>query len=85
MSESKDPQQPPPLRFANESKLRRQMESRGWTEQQIREAMATAAIPASGKRGPAFRFVHPATGKSVVIDAATGEIFHVGGEGYVYE
>jgi hypothetical protein len=40
---------------------------------------------ATGKAGPALRYVHPVTGKSVVVDAATGEIFHVGGEGFRYD
>lgn len=74
-----------PLKFSNEAKLRRQMARRGWTEQQFREALATTGIATLGKRGPATRYVHPITGKSVVIDDATGEIFHVGGEGYVYD
>jgi hypothetical protein len=73
-----------PLRFSNEPKLRRQMQKRGWTELQIREALTTAPVPVTGKHGPAFRYVHPTTGKSVVVDAATGEIFHVGGERFRY-
>ena len=73
-----------PLRFANELKLRRQMRKRGWTEDQIREALATTSIPAVGKLGPALRYEHPTTRKSVIIDAATGEIFHLGKEGYLY-
>jgi hypothetical protein len=73
------------LRFANEAKIRKQMARRGWTEQQIFEALQTAGIPARGKAGPATRYVHPSTGKSVVVDNATGEVFHVGGEGFVYE
>jgi hypothetical protein len=73
-----------PLRFANEAKLRLQMRRRAWTEEQIREALATEPLPAAGKRGPALRYVHPTSGKSVVVDAATGEIFHLGGEGFVY-
>ena len=73
-----------PLRFSNEAKLRDQIRRRKWTEQQIREALATAPVPAVGQRGPALRYIHPTTGKSVVVDATTGEIFHVGGEGYRY-
>jgi hypothetical protein len=73
------------LRFSKEEKIRKQMVKRGWTEEQIVEAMITNGIPAQGKRGPATRYVHPVTGKSVVIDNATGEIFHVGGEGFKYE
>lgn len=75
----------PPLRFSNEGKLRKQMAKRGWTERQIREAMRTPGIPTRGKMGPAMRYVHPNTGKSLVVDDATGEIFHVGGEGFRYE
>ena len=75
----------PPLRFSNEPKLRAQMRKRGWTVEQIREALATTPVASRGKRGPALRYVHPVTGKSVVVDAASGEIFHVGGEGYRYD
>ena len=32
----------------------------------------------------AMRFVHPTTGRSVVLDEATGEVIHFGGDGYVY-
>jgi hypothetical protein len=28
--------------------------------------------------------VHPRTGRSVVVDDATGEVFHVGGDGFEY-
>jgi hypothetical protein len=80
-----EPSEPQPLRFSNETKLRRQMIKRGWTEQMIREALATDGIPTIGKREPALRHVHPTSGKSVIIDRTTGEIFHVGGEGYLYE
>jgi hypothetical protein len=73
------------LRFANEAKLRDQMRIRGWTDEQIREALTTVPIAASGKRGPALRYVHPLSGKSVVVDATSGEIFHVGGEGFRYD
>jgi len=74
-----------PLRFSNERKLRKQMRKRGWTEQQVREAMRTTGIPAMGKRGSATRYVHPITGKSVVVDNRSGEIFHVGDEEFGYE
>jgi hypothetical protein len=71
-------------RYANEAKLRAQMAKRGWTEAQIVEAMQTDGIPIHGKKGPATRYVHPETGRSVVVDDATGEVFHVGGEGFEY-
>lgn len=51
----------------------------------IAEALETTGIPTIGKNGPATRHVHPATGKSVVVDNASGEIFHVGGEGFLYD
>jgi hypothetical protein len=78
-------EEPSPLRFNNEPKLRRQMQKRRWTEQEIREALATPAIPTRGRKGPALRFVHPVTGKSVIMDATSLEIFHVGAEGYHYD
>jgi hypothetical protein len=73
------------LRFSNEPKLREQMRKRGWTDDMIREAMTTAGIPAVGKNGPATRYVHPVTGQSVVVDNATGGIFHVGKKGFLYD
>lgn len=72
------------VRYANEAKLRLQMAKRGWTEMQIVEALRTPGIPTRGKKGPAIRYVHPTTGRSVVVDAATGEVFHVGGDGFEY-
>jgi hypothetical protein len=78
-------EQPGPVRFSNERKLRKQMRKRGWTEQQIREAMSTTGIPAIGHLHPATRYVHPVSGKSVTVDDVTGEVFHVGGEGYSYD
>ena len=72
------------LRFSDPEKLGRQMNKRGWTEKQIREALQATPVAAVGKRGPALRYVHPVTGKSVVVDATTREIFHVGGEGFRY-
>jgi hypothetical protein len=63
------------LRYANEAKVR--LQRRGWTEAQIVEALQTLGIPARGKKGPATRYVNPRTGRSVVVDDATGEVFHV--------
>ena len=73
------------MKFSNEAKLRFQMQKRGWTDEMILEALQTPRIPAKGKKGPATRYVHPITGKSVIVDDATGEIFHVGGEGFKYD
>lgn len=76
---------PATLRFKNEPKIRQQMKTRGWTETMILEALKTTGVPTRGKLGRATRFVHPTTGKSVVVDDATGEVFHVGGEGFRYD
>lgn len=73
------------MKFSNGAKLRKQMQRRGWTEQMILEALQTPGIATRGKKGSATRYVHPVTGKSVVVDDATGEIFHVGGEGFLYD
>lgn len=60
-------------------KIAKQMRKRGWTEKEINEALENKpGIPAMGKNGPATRYVNPTTGKSIVVDNATGEVFHVG-------
>lgn len=74
-----------PVRYANERKLRAQMAKRGWTEEQIIEALQTEGIAARGKKGSATRYVHPITRRSVVVDDATGEVIHVGGDGFEYQ
>jgi Colicin E5 ribonuclease domain len=73
------------IKFSNEDKLRAQMARRGWTEEQIMEALRTPGIATRGQRGAATRYVHPSTGRSVVVDDATGEVFHVGGDGFEYD
>ncbi|UXT51853.1 hypothetical protein FY136_21780 [Agrobacterium tumefaciens] len=68
-------------------KLERQMKQRGWTHEQIEEAMKSGQkFPAKNMQtgGSATRYVHPKTGQSVVIDDTTGGIIHVGGPGFVY-
>jgi hypothetical protein len=73
------------MKFSNDEKLRHQMRQRGWTEQLILEAMQTQGIPTKGRNGSATRYVHPITRKSVVVDDASGEVFHVGGKGFKYD
>ena len=71
----------------DEAKRRRQMKQRGWTDAQIAEAVANGAqfIAANLETGgAAMRYVHPVTGRSVVIDDASGEVIHVGGDGFTY-
>jgi hypothetical protein len=64
------------------------MERRGWTPTQIDEALASGKqFSASNNVNPgngATRYVHPQTGRSVVIDNKTREVIHVGGDGFKY-
>ncbi len=81
--------QPPaadePLKFHNSAKLQKQMHKRGWTELTIRQALQTVPESWEGKLGPAWRYTHPETKQKLLVDAATGEIFHLGGRGYRYD
>ena len=69
-------------------KWQSQMVKRGWTKQQINEAIEAGAKNSAhnlvNKDNPATRYVHPETGRSVVIDNVTGEVIHVGGDGFKY-
>lgn len=64
------------------------MRQRGWTPQQITEAIQKGQqFPAVNHVNPAHgatRYVHPTTGRSVVLDRVSGEVIHVGGDGFVY-
>jgi RHS repeat-associated protein len=69
------------------AKIARQMETRGWTEESIQEAMDSgkqvrAVNKATGN--PATRYINPTTGQSVVVDDVTGEVVHVGRQGMQY-
>lgn len=61
--------------------------NRMWTKEQILEAYehgeAFPAIDMTAGGAPATRFVHPTTGKFVVINNATGNVIQVGGEGFI--
>jgi len=68
-------------------KIQSQMGRRGWTAQQIDEAVQGGMqIPAINRAtgNPAIRYVHPVTGQSVVVDRVTKEVIHVGGPGFLY-
>ena len=68
-------------------KLDRQKKARGWSDEQIEEAVERGdRFPATNNQSgaPATRYVHPDTGRSVVIDNKTGGIIHVGGDGFKY-
>jgi hypothetical protein len=63
------------------------MTARGWTNSQIAEAIAGGAkFPAVNREtgSPATRYIHSETGRSVVVDDATGEVIHVGSDGFIY-
>ena len=69
------------------AKIARQMETRGWTEESIQEAMDSGEqVRAVNKAtdNPATRYINPTTGKSVVVDDVTGEVVHVGRQGMQY-
>jgi hypothetical protein len=69
-------------------KWQNQMSKRGWTEQQINEAIDKGQqFPAPNNINPAngaTRYVNPTTGRSVVVDNVTRELIHVGGDGFNY-
>ena len=64
------------------------MQRRGWTPEQITEAIQGgerySAQNLVNNGNPATRYVHPTTGRSVVLDNATNEVIHVGGDGFKY-
>lgn len=74
--------------FKTEAKWASQLAKRGWTQKQITEAISKGqqfkAVNNVNKANSATRYVHPATGKSVVIDDVTKELLHVGGPGFKY-
>lgn len=68
-------------------KLLRQMAQRGWSTTLIDEARRGGrSFRATNKEtgAPATRYVHPETGRSVVIEDGTGDVIHVGGDGFIY-
>ena len=74
--------------FKSDAKWSNQLEKRGWTKDQISEAIAKGEkFPADNlvnKDNLATRYVHPETGSSVVVDNVTKEVIHVGGPGFKY-
>ena len=75
-------------RHKSAKKWRAQMEKRGWTEQQIEEAIVQGerhraenlVHPENG----ATRYVHARTGRSVVVDDVTREVLQVAGDGFKF-
>ncbi len=74
--------------FKTEAKWAGQLSKRGWTVEQITEAVTKGktfdAVNMVNKANSATRYVHPTTGQSVVIDNVTKELLHVGGPGFKY-
>jgi hypothetical protein len=72
----------------SQAKWENQMKQRGWNEQQINEAILFGkpypAINNINLNNGATRYVHPSTGRSIVIDNVTGNILHIGGDGFLY-
>lgn len=67
--------------------LERQMMRRGRTLAGIEDAIGGGRrFPAVNNEtgSPATRYIHPTTGRSVVLDDASGEVIHVGGDGFRY-
>jgi RHS repeat-associated protein len=75
--------------FKSQTKWQNQMNKRGWTNTQISEALESdQSYPAYNyvnKGNPATRYVHPITGRSLVIDDITNELLHIGGNNYDYD
>jgi RHS repeat-associated protein len=74
--------------FKSEAKWASQFSKRGWTSEQVTEAITKGnsfeAVNMVNKTNGATRYVHPTTGKSVVVDNVTKELLHVGGVGFKY-
>lgn len=66
-------------------KVARQMQGRDWTESAISEAIQRGRqVPTRNFRtgAAAIRYVHPTTGRSVVVDVDSGEVIQVGDYGF---
>ena len=74
--------------FKSSKKWANQLANRGWTERQITEAITKGkrfpAVNNVNKANSATRYVHPKTGKSIVVDDVTKELLHIGKSGYKY-
>jgi hypothetical protein len=75
-------------RHKSVAQWQKQMARRGWTMEEIDEAIATGARHAAANHinpgNTATRYVSPRTGRSVVVDDQTGEVPHVGASDYRY-
>ena len=64
------------------------MRYRGWTTDQITEAIQDGqkvpAVNLVNSGNAATRYIHPTTGRSIVVDDVTEEVIHVGADGFLY-
>jgi RHS repeat-associated protein len=68
-------------------KIAAQLDPRGWTLEQIAQAMASGdQIPAIDKAtgDAAIRYINPDTGQSVVVNTVTNAVIQVGGPGFKF-
>jgi hypothetical protein len=79
------------LRFGShhsETKWANQMANRGWTTEEIYEAVKVGqSAPVINQVNPgnaATIYYHPVTGRAVVVDNVTNEILHIGGDNFNY-
>jgi RHS repeat-associated protein len=74
--------------FKSAQKWAGQLAKRGWTPAQITEAITSgkqfSAVNMVNKANSATRYVHPVTGRSVVVDNVTRELLQVGGDGFLW-
>ena len=74
--------------FKSEARWASQLQKRGWSPKQITEAIQKGkSFPAENlinKGNQATRYVHPESGKSVVLDNITKEVIHIGGPNFKY-
>jgi RHS repeat-associated protein len=74
--------------FKTQAKWANQFAKRGWTAEQVTEAIMKGekfnAVNMVNKANSATRYVHPTTGRSVVIDNVTKELLQVGGDGFLW-
>jgi len=74
--------------FKSTAKWQSQMAKRGWTSEQITEAVQMGdkftAENLVNRGNAATRYVHPETGRSIVVDDVTDEVIHVGGNYFRY-
>ena len=74
--------------FKSDTAWANHMASRGWTPEQINEAITSGVSFLTPNRinagNTATKYIHPTTGRSVGIDDVTRKVLHVGKTGFKY-